>query len=147
MTRDDLKQTAQWQALNTIWKGMTGEQRKQLNDQFKLLTEFIKKNAKPTVNYAAMDAAYQDALSPEARQFAQLREQEDSKNLYADFMKLIGGSTFEEPEKVLFFYTLKYGRTYPWIQDYPDEVEEILNLAWKRHLERGFVPGQGYPRG
>lgn len=146
MTRDELKQTKEWQALNTIWKTMSKEQRGTMMEEFKCLTHFIDTHAKPPVNYDAMDAAYKDALSAEAAEFAREREQQDHRNLYAEFMKLIGGSTFEEPEKVLFFYTLKYGRTCPWIQDYPDEVMEILDLAWKRQVERGFVPGEGFPR-
>lgn len=145
MTREQLKQTKEWQALNTIWKTMSRQQRGQIMEEFKCLTHFIDANAKPMRNEAAIDADYKAVLSPEAAAFAREREAEGC-NLYADFLKLIGGSTFEGQDQVLFFYNLKYGKNYLWLQDYPDEVAEILNLAWKRQVERGFVPGQGFPR-
>lgn len=145
MTRDELKQTKEWQALNTIWKTMTPQQRGAMTEEFKCLTHFIDAHARPPVNYDAIDAAYQDALSPRAAAFAREREGQDHQNLYAELMKLIAGSTFEGPEKVFFFYKLKYGKSCPWVQDSPDEVMEIVNLAWNRQVERGFVPGEGFP--
>lgn len=145
MTREQLKQTKEWQALNTIWKTMSRQQREQIMEEFKCLTHFIDAHARPVRDEAAIDANYKTELSPEAAAFAQEREAENC-NLYADFLKLIGGSTFEGQDQVLFFYNLKYGKKYPWLQDYPDEVAEILDLAWKRQVQRGFVPGQGFPR-
>lgn len=145
MTRDELKQTKEWQALNTIWKTMTKDQRSQILNEFKCLTQFINQNATPPVDHAAEDRDYQKALSPAAAAFAQTREQE-GQNLYQTFLKLIGGSTFEGPDKVLFFFHLKYDKRCPWLQEHPDEVGEILDLAWKRQVARGFVPGEGFPK-
>lgn len=145
MTREELKKTREWQALNAIWKTMTKEQRHKILGEFKYLTQFINRNATPPVDCAAEDAAYQEALSTEAAAFARAREAE-GHNLYAAFLRLIGGSTFESPDKVLFFFQLKYGARCPWLQEYPDEVAEILDLAWRRQVARGFVPGEGFPR-
>lgn len=145
LTRDQLKQTKQWQALNAIWKAMSPQQRQAIGPEFQCLSDFIRDNTKPPVDYAAEDADYKSHLSNDASRFAQERE-EAGQNLYTGLMKIIAKSTFESPEKVMVFFDLKYKNKYPWVTENRDELLEILDLVWNRMLERGFIPGEGFPK-
>lgn len=145
LNREQLRQTEQWQALNIIWKQLTPQQRTAITPQFQLLSEYLRQSLQPPKDYAAEDAAYQSALGNDALAFAQAREAE-GMNVYDGLLKLISRSSFEGPEKVLFFFELKYGKKYPWVAQNRDELAELIALAWERMVERGFVPGEGLPR-
>ena len=145
LSRDQLKQTEQWQALNAIWKQLTPQQRAAITPQFQLLSVFIQQTVQPPRDYAAEDANYKAALSNDALSFARSREAEGI-NVYEGLLKLVSRSTFESPEKVLFFFDLKYGKKYPLVTEHRDELAEVLDLVWRRLLERGFVPGEGFPK-
>lgn len=145
LTREELKRTQEWQSLNAIWRGLTPEQREELGEQFRGLTEFIRSSARPPRDTAAEDAAYLQELGNEAQAFARARERE-GLNVYDGLMKLVRRSSFEGPDKLLFFFQLRYGGKYPWIQAQREELEELIDLVWRRSLERGFVPGEGFPR-
>lgn len=145
LTRDQLKQTEQWQALNAIWKQLNPQQRQAITQEFQLLSNFIQNSLEPPKDYSAEDAAYKDHLSNDAAAFAQQREQE-GQNLYSGLMKMLSRSSFESPEKFMVFFDLKYGKKYPWLEEYRDELLEILDLVWERLLERGFVPGEGFSK-
>jgi hypothetical protein len=145
LTRDQLKQTKEWQALNVIWKILTPQQKAAVEGEFQQLSAFIQSNTKPPVDYSAQDAAYKDQLSNDALAFAQAQEAE-GRNLYQGFLTLISKSTFESPEKVMIFFDLKYQKKYSWVTENRDELLEILNLAWSRSVQRGFIPGEGFPK-
>ena len=145
LTREQLRKTEQWQALNDIWQALSPRQRSAITPQFQLLSDYIRASARPPRDYAAEDAAYQSQLGSDALAFARQREAE-GLNVYDGLMKLVRRSTFEGPEKVLFFFQLKYGKKYPWIEENREELAELIDLVWRRSLERGFVPGEGYPR-
>ncbi len=145
LSREQVRKTRQWQELNAIWQALSREQRESLTPQFRSLTEFLRAAAQPPRDTAAEDAAYQQELGNEALAFARERERE-GLNVYDGLMKLVARSTFESPEKVLFFFQLRYGKKYPWVEEQRAELEELIALAWRRSLERGFVPGEGFPR-
>lgn len=145
LTRDQLKQSEQWQALNTIWKQLTPQQKQAVTPSFQLLSNFIQITAQPVKDYAAEDAEYLSELSNDAAAFAAHMEQQ-GHNLYQGMMKMISRSSFESPEKFLIFFDLKYKSKYQWVDEYRDELLEILDLVWKRLVERGFVPGEGFPK-
>ena len=145
LNRDQLKQTKQWQALNSIWKQLTPQQKEAITPEFQLLSDFIRQTVQPPRDYAAEDASYQSELGNDALAFAKQREAE-GMNVYDGLLKLVSRSTFEGPDKVLFFFELKYGKKYPWVRENRDELTEIIALVWKRLLERGFVPGEGMPK-
>lgn len=144
LTREQLRKTEQWQSLNAIWRTLTQEQRQELGPRFRSLTEYLRRTAQPPRDFAAEDAAYLEELGSEARAFALERERE-GLNVYDGLMKLVRRSSFEGPDKVLFFFQLRYGSKYPWIQGQREELEELMELVWRRSLERGFVPGEGFP--
>lgn len=144
LTREQLRQTEQWQALNAIWKQLTPEQKQAVTPELQLLTDFIRRTVTPPRDYRAEDAAYKDALSNEAAAFAAEREQA-GQNLYEGLMKIVSRSSFESQEKVMVYFDLKYRRRYDWVTEQRDELLEILDLVWQRLLERGFVPGEGFP--
>lgn len=143
LNRDQLKQTEQWQALNTIWKQLTPQQKTAITPEFQLLSGFIQQTLQPPKDYAAEDADYLSHLSNDAADFAREREAA-GQNIYSGLMKIVSKSTFESPEKVMIFFDLKYQRKYSWVTEHRDELLEILDLVWKRLLERGFVPGEGF---
>lgn len=145
LNRDQLKQTEQWQALNSIWKQLTQQQKQAITPEFQLLSNFIQKTLKPPKDYTAEDADYKAQLSNDAAAFAAEREQA-GQNLYDGMMKMISRSTFESPEKFMIFFDLKYKNKYPWVEENRDELLEILDLVWKRVTERGFVPGEGFSK-
>ncbi|MCD8145929.1 MAG: hypothetical protein LUD84_01405 [Clostridiales bacterium] len=145
LTREQLKQTKQWQALNAIWKTLTPQQRQSIGPEFQCLSDFIRDNSRPPADYAAEDADYQSHLSNDACRFAKEREAA-GQNIYDGLMKIISRSTFESPEKVMVFFDLKYKRKYPWVTENRDELLEILDLVWNRLVERGFVPGEGFQK-
>lgn len=145
LTREQLKQTRQWQALNAIWKTLTTQQRQAIGPEFQCLSDFIRDNSRPPVDYAAEDADYQSHLSNDACRFAREREAA-GQNIYDGFKKIISRSTFESPEKVMVFFDLKYKQKYPWVTENRDELLEILDLVWNRLVDRGFVPGEGFPK-
>lgn len=145
LTREQLKQTQEWRSLNAIWQALTPEQREALTPRFRALTQFLRAAVPPPRDTAAEDAAYLEQLGNEARAFALAREQE-GLNVYDGLMKLLRRSSFEGPDKLMFFFQLRYGKKYPWIAEYEAELAELMDLAWRRSLERGFVPGEGFPR-
>lgn len=145
LSREQVRQTREWRDLNAIWQALSREQREALTPQFRALTEYLRKSLSPPRDYAAEDAAYQQALGNEALAFAREREAE-GLNVYQGLMKLVRRSSFEGPDKVLFFFELRYGGKYPWVKERREELEELIALVWKRSLERGFVPGEGFPR-
>jgi hypothetical protein len=145
LNREEMKKTQEWQSLNAIWRALTAQQREALSPQFRTLSDFIRATARVPRDLAAEDAAYQNELSNDALAFAQQREQE-GLNVYDGLMKLLRRSSFEGPDKVLFFFQLRYGDKYPWAKENVDELSELIELAWRRSLERGFVPGEGFPR-
>ncbi len=142
LSREQLKQTEQWQALNQIWKVLTAEQRGTVGASFQLLSNFIQTTIEPPKDYTAEDASYKEELSSGGALFAEELER-GGLNLYDGFLKIIARSTFESPEKVMVFFDLKYKSRYDWVTENRDEVLEILDLAWRRLVERGFVPGEG----
>lgn len=131
--------TEEWQALNKLWKTMTAAQRNAVQEEFRCLTEFVKKNAgrDPATEYLT-------ELSSEARGFLEAQVKAGEPNLYYSFMSLIGGSLFEKEEDALAYYLLKYGRSRPYLKERQDQVKEILSLAWKRQIAQGFRPGEGF---
>jgi hypothetical protein len=145
LTREQLRKTEQWQALNAIWQVLSPQQRSAITPQFQLLSDYIRTSVAPPRDFAAEDGDYQSQLGADARLFARSREAE-GMNVYDGLMKLVRRSTFESPEKVLFFFELKYGKKYPWVEENRDELAELIDLVWRRSLERGFVPGEGFPR-
>lgn len=145
LTREQLKQTQQWQALNEIWKAVPARQRQEIAPQFQCLSDFIRDNVPPPPDPDAQDAEYQSALSEPAREFAREREAE-GQNLYRGLMQILSRSAFESPEKAMIYFDLKYKQKYAWVTERREELLEILNLVWERLLERGFVPGEGLQR-
>lgn len=145
LDREQLRKTHEWQNLNAIWRALTPEQKEALSAQFRALTDFLRAAARVPEDYAAQDAAYLEELGNEARAFAQEREAE-GMNVYAGLMKLLRRSSFEGPDKLMFYFELRYGSKYPWVQERREELEELMELAWRRSVERGFVPGEGFPR-
>lgn len=144
LTRDQLKQTEQWQALNAIWKELTPQQRQVVTPQIQLLSAFIQQTLEPPKDYTAEDTAYKDELSNDAAAFALYLER-SGLNLYQLFSQLIAKSTFESADKLMIFFDLKYKSRYDWVTENRDEVLEVLELAWRRQVERGFVAGEGFP--
>lgn len=145
LTREQLKQTEEWQSLNAIWQALTPEQREKLSPRFRLLTDYLRNTAQPPRDTAAEDRAYLEELGNEAQAFARAREAE-GMNVYDGLMKLLRRSSFEGPDKLMFYFELRYGSKYPWIQEQRAELEELMELVWRRSVERGFVPGEGFPR-
>lgn len=145
LTREQLRQTEQWQALNNIWKQLSPQQKQAITPEFQLLSAFIQQTVEPPKDYSVEDAGYKEHLSNDAAAFAAQREQA-GQNLYDGMMKLLSRSTFESPEKFMIFFDLKYQKKYPWVTENRDELLEILDLVWNRIVERGFVPGEGFPK-
>lgn len=145
LTREQLKQTEEWQSLNAIWQAMTPEQRETLSPRFRLLTDYLRATVQPPRDIAAEDRAYLEELGNEAQAFARAREAE-GLNVYDGLMKLLRRSSFEGPDKLMFYFTLRYGQKYPWIAENAAELAELMDLVWRRSVERGFVPGEGFPR-
>ncbi len=139
LSKEEIIATKEWQSLNRIWKTMTAAQRATVQEEFKCLTDFVKANV-------AKDPAtsYLDGLSPEARKFLLDEVKAGEPNLYHSLMSVIGGSLFEKQEDVLAYYLLKYGKSRPYLSENLPLVEEILSLCWKRQLEQGFRPGEGF---
>lgn len=145
LNRDQLKQTEQWQALNSIWKQLSPQQKQAIAPEFQLLSNFIQNTLEPPKDESAEDRDYKEHLSNDAAAFAEQRERE-GQNLYQGILAMLARSSFESPEKFMIFFDLKYRKKYPWVDENRDELLEILDLAWKRVVERGFVPGEGFSK-
>lgn len=47
LSREQVRQTRQWQELNAIWQALSREQREALTPQFRSLTEFLRESLQP----------------------------------------------------------------------------------------------------
>lgn len=139
LSKEEIIETKEWQALNKLWKTMSAAQRAGVQEEFRCLTDFVKEHVgrDPTTEYL-------QALSPEARKFLLEQTKAGEPNLYHSLMSVIGGSIFEREEDVLAYYLLKFGRSRPYLKENEPLVQEILSLCWKTQLAQGFRPGIGF---
>ena len=132
MEANQVQQTAEWNALNKIWKNCSKEQRELLAPEFRFLTEFIRKN---TANYFMESIpegyGYLRELSPAARGFVISKIEEGEPNIYHSIMAVLERKTNEPKEQVMEYYYAKFALKRDYIKNNWGLVCEVFNLCWR----------------
>ena len=136
------KDSAEWQALNKIWKTLSKEDRTKLSNDFKLISNFIETNihaedkSKETKNDD--NYKYLSSLSEKCIEFII----NNKPNLYHSMMAVLDSHNFSDCKEFADFYFKKYKTERPHIAKNKNFVKETAELCWQRY----YVEGQFYSK-
>lgn len=134
---DFIKTTDEWKAINRIWKSCSPEQKAQLNEEFKMLVEFIRLHRQPKLKSWKKDNyAYLSKISPEAKQFVISMVEQGEKNIYHSLMAIIDNKPELSCEELREYYFQKYGERRPYLLENKDYVSEVIELCWNKFHDR-----------
>ena len=122
-------------ALNRIWKSCSADAQLARKEDFKLITEHIKKHCvvKGKVDRKNDDLKYLAPLSDRCKEFVL----SNSPNLYHSFMAIINSHSFVDCNEMLQLYMNKYRNKRPYLSKNEELVEEVAQLCWKRYYCEG----------
>lgn len=131
------KDSAEWQALNKIWKSLSKDSQAQLSEDFKLISGFIEKNQHVSTNNRKTDKedyAYLAPLSDKCIGFIL----SNNPNMYHSMMAVLNSHNFADYNEFVDFYYKKYKESRPHIAKNKNFVKETAELCWKRYYEEGY---------
>ena len=143
-----VRQSAEWQALNKLWKACSSEQQENCSEEFKILAEFIrtklyvkkdenrKKQSKNKDTSYLTAARYLAPLSNDARQFIIDLLDKGEKNIYHSVMAVLDKHPDLTKEEVTRYYFDKYEKRRPFLAENKGLVCEIINLCWERQRRK-----------
>lgn len=134
---NNYKDSAEWQALNRIWKASSREVQTKLSNDFKLISRFIEKNQPvPSSNKKDKkeDHEYLSSLSEKCIDFIL----NNNPNMYHSMMAVLDSHNFADCNEFIDFYYKKYKESRPHIAKNKNFVKETAELCWKRYYEEGY---------
>ncbi|MBR4873882.1 MAG: hypothetical protein IKV00_08600 [Clostridia bacterium] len=147
---DDYKNEKEWIALNHIWRSIPQSLREENWDNFKVVSELIKKHynvEKPAPKKAGVSAppddyGYLNELSPEAKQLIIDLVNDGDKNLYHSIMAVIEThrGKFTSINQLWSYYSKRFGKDRSYIYTHEDEIREIMELCLVRMDRKGINP-------
>jgi len=146
---DNYKTSKEWIALNNIWKNSTQEIKEKNIDDFKTLTNLIKKYCHPVAEPLPKAKRkyvptydYLNELSPETKQLVIDLVNDGDKNLYHSIMAIIEShrGQFSTVDDLWNYYSKRYGHSRSYIYTYEEEIREIMELCLTIMDERGINP-------
>lgn len=146
----DYQNEKEWVSLNNIWRSLPHELRETNWDNFKVVSELIKKHyiAKDSQdenmesNTVRDDYRYLDELSPEAKQLVINLVNDGDKNLYHSIMAVIecNRGRFTSINQLWEYYSKRFGKERSYIYKYEDEIREVMELCLIRMDRKGINP-------
>jgi hypothetical protein len=132
-----IKESKEWQALNSIWKSCSPEQKEALRSDFEVITSFFKKNSyrltSPNDEESVDTYYYLEPLSEEARAFLMQIVGQGGKNLYHSFMSYLDAKDDMDKSAVLESYYKRFAAKRPYLIENKALVSEIFDLCWQRY--------------
>ena len=146
----DYKAEKEWVALNNIWRSIPQHLREENWNNFKVVSEFIKKHyvtgdsPVETIESQVVkdDYRYLDDLSAEAKQLVIDLVNEGDKNLYHSIMAVIylKRGQIASINQLWKYYSKRFGKTRSYIYEYEEEIREIMELCLLRMDRKGINP-------
>lgn len=129
----NVKESDQWMALNRIWKSCSSDQRKELYNDFEIVSNFIinKLDRSPSMN-CEDQFRYLDELSPDAKRFVIHLLDNGEPNLYHSIMSVIHNNRSLSLTELVMIYFEKFSIKRPYVKDNRILVEEVIELCWRR---------------
>lgn len=131
---DNYKNSAEWQALNRIWKNLSKDSQILLSDDFKLISRFIEaKNvlSESSITKQEKDNKYLSSLSQKCIDFILGNE----PNTYHSMMAVLDSHNFSDCKEFIDFYFNKYKDIRPHIAKNKNFVKETAELCWQRYYK------------
>lgn len=139
MQYDPIKDTPEWESLNSIWKSCSKEQKELLRKDFEVLAKLIRKQLPNDKIYLGHnqnsnydDYRYLNDLSKEAKDFIISVVNKGEKNIYHSIMAVINNKYRCTKDDIIEFYCKKYGTERPYIAENRALVCEIINFCWNK---------------
>ena len=138
MTKEEyVKSSAEWQALNNIWKSCLPEQKAELRADFEIVSSFINKKMGTSYHPDTDDEYAYLRVSDEAKQFVISLIERGEPNLYHSLMAVLANMRGIDKEEFKKFYFSKYGNKKPYIIADHKLVEEVMDLCWDNFQKNG----------
>ena len=136
------KDSAEWQALNKIWKTLSKEEQTQLSCDFKLISKFIETNihTKDKAKETKKNDKY-EYLSPLSQKCTEFIIS-NNPNMYHSMMAVLASYNFADCKEFTDFYYNKYKTERPHIAKNKNFVKETAELCWQRY----YIEGQFYSK-
>lgn len=137
MTKEEyIKSSAEWQALNNIWKACLPEQKAELRADFELVSGFINKKIGAGYHPENEDEYAYLRVSDEAKQFVINLIERGEPNLYHSLMAVLANMRGIEKEEFKEFYFNKHGNKKPYLLADQKLVEEVMDLCWDNYQRK-----------
>ena len=136
MADEILKGSSEWIALNKIWKSCSMEQRKLLETDFRLLTDFVRRNYSHHSNSGSDGYAYLSKLSPSAKGLVISLVDKGEPNLYHSIMAVIKNMDNKPKEDIMNYYYEHYSEKRQYVKTHWSLICEIFDLCWNKYQKK-----------
>ena len=128
----EYKKSAEWQALNRIWKKCGVECQNICKTDFELLATFIHEHVAKTMGETNSHGSYLNKFSDDAKNLIE----NSTPNVYHSIMAVLGSRKFDSLDVFAEYYKKKYSNRRPEVFENEKVIYEIIEKCWETFNRR-----------
>jgi len=125
-----IKKSAEWKALNGIWKNCSSGQRELLYSDFETVKTLIIQTVGQKYDKKPNEYKYLNSISSEAKQFLISLVEKGEPNIYHSIASILNSKKKISKEELKKYYFKRYGEKRPYLIENKTLVYEIIDLCW-----------------